>query len=131
MISNFGFLPAHNSLLAAARIPYNRLRMIHHIELFKLRPEVTPAKLEEMMMNTRMILLKIPEVLSVKCGKKVDPKNEWPFFIALEFESLDKFAVFKGDAIHLKFIEEVVKANTTDNVVLAYEMEPGKDVRYS
>ena len=40
--------------------------MIHHIELFKLRPEVTPAKLEEMMMNTRMILLKIPEVLSVK-----------------------------------------------------------------
>ena len=61
--------------------------MIHHIELFKLRPEVTPAKLEEMMMNTRMILLKIPEVLSVKCGKKVDPKNEWPFFIALEFES--------------------------------------------
>ena len=45
--------------------------MIHHIELFKLRPEVTPAKLEEMMMNTRMILLKIPEVLSVKCGKKL------------------------------------------------------------
>ena len=105
--------------------------MIHHIELFKLRPEVTPAKLEEMMMNTRMILLKIPEVLSVKCGKKVDPKNEWPFFIALEFESLDKFTVFMGDAIHLKFMEEVVKQNTTENVVLAYEMEPGKDVRYS
>lgn len=105
--------------------------MIHHIELFKLRPEVTPAKLEEMMMNTRMILLKIPEVLSVKCGKKVDPKNDWPFFIALDFESLDKFAVFMGDAIHLKFMEDVVKPNTTENVVLAYEMEPGKDVRYS
>jgi hypothetical protein len=105
--------------------------MIHHIELFKLRPEVTPVRLEEMMMNTRMILLKIPEVLSVKCGKKVDPKNEWPFFMALEFESLDKFAVFKGDAIYLKFMEEVVKPNTADTVVLVYEMEPGKDVRYS
>ena len=105
--------------------------MIHHVELFKLRPEVTPAKLEEMMMNTRMALLKIPEVLAVKCGKKVDPKNPWPFFIALDFESLDKFAVFKGDAILLKFMEEIVKPNTTESMVLAYEMEPGKDVRYS
>ena len=59
--------------------------MVHHIQLFKLRPEVTPAKLEEMMMNTRMSLLKIPEVLSVKCGKKIDPKSEWPFFIAPRF----------------------------------------------
>jgi hypothetical protein len=105
--------------------------MIHHIELFKLRPEVTPAKLEEMMMNTRMILLKIPEVLAVKCGKKVDPKNDWPFFIALDFESTDKFAVFMDDAIHLKFMEEVVKPHTTESLILAYEMEPGKDVRYS
>ena len=105
--------------------------MIHHIELFKLRPEVTPAKLEEMMMNTRMSLLKIPEVLSVKCGKKVDPKNDWPFFIALDFESTDKFAVYKGDPILLKFMEEIVKPNTTASMVLAYEMEPGKDVRYS
>ena len=105
--------------------------MIHHIELFKLRPEVTPAKLEEMMMNTRMILLKIPEVLSVKCGKKVDPKNEWPFFIALDFESTDKFAVYKSDAINLKFMEEIVRPNTTENLTLDYEMEPGKDVRYS
>ena len=105
--------------------------MIHHVELFKLRPEVTLARLEEMMMNTRMILLKIPEVLSVKCGKKVDPKNEWPFFVALDFESLDKFAAFMGDPIHLKFMEEVVKPNTTETLILAYEMEPGKDVRYS
>ena len=105
--------------------------MIQHIELYKLRPEVTPAKLEEMMMSTRMMLLKIPEVLSVKCGKKVDPKNEWQFFIALDFESTDKFAAYKGDPIYLKFTEEVVKPNTTDKVALVYEMEPGKDVRYS
>ena len=105
--------------------------MVHHIQLFKLRPEVTPAKLEEMMMNTRISLLKIPEVLSVKCGKKIDPKSEWPFFIALDFESTDKLAVFKDDAHLLKFMEEVVKPNTTETLVLGYEMEPGKDVRYS
>lgn len=105
--------------------------MIHHIELYKLRAEVTATRLEEMMMQTRMNLLKIPEVLAVKCGKKVDPKNEWPFFIAMEFESTDKFAAYKGDPLYLKFTEEVIKPNTTDKMVLVYEMEPGKDVRYS
>src|SRR5882724_1697890 len=54
----------------------NRLKalasMIHHIVLYKLKPEVTPARVEAMMMNARMQLLKIPEVLSIKCGKRVD-----------------------------------------------------------
>jgi hypothetical protein len=105
--------------------------MVHHIVLFKLRPEVTPAKLEEMMMNTRMYLLKIPEVLSVKCGKKIDPKSEWPFFIAADFESTDKLAVYRDDPVHLKYVAEVLKPNTTERLTLDYEMEPGKDVRYS
>ncbi len=105
--------------------------MVHHIVLFKLKPEVTPAKLEEMMMNTRINLLKIPEVLSVKCGKKIDPKCEWPFFIAVDFESMDKLTIYREDPIHLKFVEEVIKSNTTERLALDYEMEPGKDVRYS
>ena len=45
--------------------------MVHHITLFKLKPEVTPEKLEKMMMTTRMSLLKIPEILAVKCGKAI------------------------------------------------------------
>ena len=105
--------------------------MVHHIVLFKLRPEVTPAKLEEMMMKTRINLLKIPEVLSVKCGKKIDPKNEWPFFIAVDFESMDKLAIYRDDPLHLKFLEDVIKSNTTERLSLDYEMDPGKDVRYS
>ena len=105
--------------------------MVHHIVLFKLKPEVTPAKVEEMMMNTRMQLLKIPVVLSVKCGKKIDPQSEWPFFIALDFESMDKFAMYQDDSIQLKYFEEILKPNTTERLILDYEMEPVKDVRYS
>jgi stress responsive alpha/beta barrel protein len=105
--------------------------MVHHIVLYKLKPEVTPEKLEEMMMNTRISLLKIPEVLSVKCGKKIDPRSEYPFFIALDFESMDKLGVYRDDSIHLKFMEEVIKPNITERLALDYEMEPGKDVRYS
>ena len=105
--------------------------MVHHIVLFKLKPEVTNDKVEMMMMNTRMMLLKIPEVLSIKCGKRIDPNCEWPFFIAVDCESMDKLALYRDDPIHLKFVEDIIKPNTTERLVLDYEMEPGKDVKYS
>ncbi len=105
--------------------------MVHHIVVYKLKPEVTPARIEEMMMNARMQLLKIPEVLSIKCGKRIDPELPWPFFIAIDFESMDKYEIFCEDSIHVKFKEEVIKPNTTEALTLDFEMDPGKDVRFS
>jgi len=105
--------------------------MVHHISLFKLRPEVTPARVEEMMMNTRMQLLKIPEVLSIKCGKRIDPSLPWPFFIAIDFESVDKYDIYCEDPIYVKFVEEIIKPNVADTLKLDFEMDPGKDVQFS
>ena len=105
--------------------------MVHHIILFKLKPEVTPARVEEMMMNSRMQLLKIPEVLSIKCGKRINSNMACPFFIALDFESMDKYAIFREDSIYVKFVEEVIKPNTSESLALDFEMDPGKDVRFS
>ena len=105
--------------------------MVHHVVLYKLKPEVTPARVEEMMMNSRMQLLKIPEVLSIKCGKRIDAKMAWPFFIALDFESMDKYAIFREDSIFVKFDAEIIKPNISDSLVLDFEMDPGKDVRFS
>jgi hypothetical protein len=105
--------------------------MVHHVTLYKLQPEVTPAKLEQLMFSTRMTLLKIPEILSVKCGKNIDPKSEWPFFIALDFESMEKLAMTEDDAIYMKFVADVVKPHTVGALTLDYEMEPGKAVKYS
>lgn len=105
--------------------------MVHHVSLFKLKPEVTPDQLEKMMMTTRMSLLKIPEVLSVKCGKNIDPQNEWKFFIALDFESLEKLAMTEDDAIYMKFNADVIRAHTSEKVTYNYEMEPGKNVKFS
>ena len=105
--------------------------MVHHVTLFKLQPEVTPAKLEEMMMTTRIQLLKIPEILAVRCGKAIESDSEWPFFIALEFESMEKLAVTEDDAIYMKFVAEVIRPNTSERLTLNYEMEPGKNLRFS
>jgi hypothetical protein len=105
--------------------------MVHHVTLYKLQPEVTPAKLEQLMISTRMALLKIPEILSVRCGKNIDTKSEWPFFIALDFESMEKQAITEDDAIYMKFVAEVIKPYTAAALSLNYEMEPGKSVKYS
>ena len=105
--------------------------MVYHVTLYKLQPEVTPAKLEQLMFSTRMTLLKIPEILSVKCGKNIDPDSEWPFFIALDFESMEKKAMVEEEAIYMKFVADMIKPNTVSELELDYEMEPGKAVKYS
>jgi len=105
--------------------------MVHNVTLYKLKPEVTPAKLEQLMFSTRMTLLKIPEILGVKCGKNIDAKSEWPFFIALDFESMEKQAMVYDEAIFMKFVADIIKPNTAGALMLNYEMEPGKSIKYS
>jgi len=105
--------------------------MVHHIVLMTLKPELPESVAEEMMLKTRMSLLKIPEARNVRCGKRIDPANHYPFFISGDFESMDKLGVYLEDAIHVKYVEEVIKPMAESWVVLDYEMEPGKDVRYS
>ena len=83
------------------------------------------------MMKARMQLLKIPEVLSIKCGKRIEEEMDWPFCIAIDFESMDKFAIFREDPIYVKFTEEVIKPNTEYSQQLDFEMDPVKDVRFS
>lgn len=120
-----------SDLRGGLETPISFTLMVHHIVLYRLKPEVTPARVEEMMMNARMQLLKIPEVLSIKCGKRIDPETEWPFFVAIDFESMDKFAMFREDPVYVKFAEEIIKPNTDESLVLDFEMDPGKDVRFS
>jgi mannitol/fructose-specific phosphotransferase system IIA component (Ntr-type) len=49
----------------------------------------------------------------------------------LDFESMEKLAMTEDDAIYMKFISDVIRANTTEKLTLNYEMEPGKSTRFS
>ncbi len=105
--------------------------MIAYLCLFKLKPEVTPEKLEEMMAQTRVQLLRVPEVLTVKTGKRVNPSDPFPWFVYLEVESMDKLTICRDDPYYFKFREEVLKPNVSEQEATAFEMEPRKDVKYS
>ena len=103
--------------------------MIYHLVLFKLNPEADEAKIEWMMRETRIQLLRIPEVLSIRCGKRADANVEWPFFLSVELDSTEKLTLYLEDPNHVKFVEEVIKPNTAERLALDYEMEPGKKTR--
>lgn len=105
--------------------------MIHHVMFFKLNPEVTPEKLETMMRQTRAQLLKIGEVLSLQCGKNIDPKNEWGFFFAVDVESTEKLALYMESATLIKFMVRVIKPNTREQQTFDFETDPARDIRFS
>lgn len=105
--------------------------MIAYLSLYKLKPEVTADEFEDMMSQTRMQLLRVSEILTVKTGKRVNPADEWQWFVFLEVESMDKLVIAQDDPHYIKFREEVVKANISEQHSTAFEMEPRKDVKYS
>jgi len=105
--------------------------MISHLALFKLKPEVDEERIEWMMRETRIRLLKIPVVLGLRCGKSLEAGAAWPYFVAVEVETREKLALYRDDPNHLGFVQDVLEPNITARLDLDYEMEPGKDVLYS
>ena len=44
---------------------------------------------------------------------------------------MDKLEMFRDDPVLIRFVEKVIKPNTWTVQELVYELEPGKDVKYS
>ena len=105
--------------------------MIHHIALFQVLPHVDDARLDQMMIAARVSLVKIPEVSAVRCGKNVDGKSPWGFFVSIEANNLERLKLAQRDSIYIKFLADVISPNVSEQFVADYEMEPGKDVMLS
>jgi hypothetical protein len=106
--------------------------MVHRLLLIKLKSECTPQQLENMMIETRMRLLKVPEVLNLQCGKKIKLHgNDHDMFIGIDVENTTKAKVLEDSAIYLQFQHQVLNPNSANVEVIDFEMEPGKDVQFS
>jgi len=100
--------------------------------LLTAKPEIDPAKLESIMVETRIRLLKITEVNNLRVGKRVDTKdNPHTFFFSFDVENMDKLAYVMENAVYVQFEKQILAQFVADFKSLDYEMEPGKDVRYS
>ena len=105
--------------------------MIHQIVLCRLQPDAAPNQVDDLMRQTRARLLKIPEFRTVACGKPVEPGGEWNFFFAAGFENLDKMRLGQRSPTYARFEREVLVPHVADRQTLTYELEPGKNVKYS
>lgn len=105
--------------------------MIQHIVYFQLRPEVDAAGLEELVRTSRSFLLKIPEVLSVRSGRNIDPESQWQFYFSIEVDSLEKLRITLDDPYHLKLVEKWIKPQTITELSMSYELDPSRDLKYS
>ncbi len=105
--------------------------MIYHVVFYELVPGSETAVLEELVRGSRSLLLKIPEVLSVRSGRNVDPTSQWSFFCTIEVESKDKLRITLDDPFHLKFVEKYIKPHTCNQFSLDFELDPSRDLKYS
>ncbi len=106
--------------------------MIHHLMLLTAKPDVLPAKIEEIMVETRIRLLKIPDVNNLRVGKRVDTANNpYTYFFSFDVENMDKLAYVQENAVFIQFERQILTPYIASSKVFDYEMEPGKDVRYS
>lgn len=105
--------------------------MIHHVLLAKLKSDLPASAVEELMVESRIRLLKIPEVMNLRCGKKLEEENPYNFFISMDVENGGKLKVVEQSAIYLQFRHQFFDPKVEEVKRLNFEMEPGKDVRYS
>lgn len=105
--------------------------MIHHVVYLQLNDPTAIGILEEMVRASRTWLLKIPEVLSVRSGRNIDPDSQWQFFYSYEVDSMEKLGHVKMDPFHLKFVEQFVKPHTNKRFDLTFELDPSRDLKYS
>jgi hypothetical protein len=109
--------------------------MVHHVVLCKFKTGLTAAAesrvVEELMRQTRSRLLRIPECLTVQCGKRIESDNDWGFFFSVDYETLAKMRLAQKSPAYGKFLQEVIDAYAIEQLSMTYELEPGKKVKYS
>ncbi|MEO0452832.1 MAG: Dabb family protein [Verrucomicrobiota bacterium] len=106
--------------------------MVHEILLFKLKAGKSSEVVEDLMVESRIRLLKLPEVQKLACGKPINTDEQsFDFFLNLEYENMTKRALVMDSPQYVQFEVQILKPNTTGKQAYLFESEPGKDVRYS
>ncbi|MDR0534642.1 MAG: Dabb family protein [Verrucomicrobiales bacterium] len=106
--------------------------MVHHIRFLKLKANTKPDQIENLMVETRIRLLKIPEIMNLYVGKRIDSKgNPHDVFFSLNVENMAKLRIAEDDAVYIKFKHQILDEFVEQETALNFEMEPGKDVTYS
>ncbi|MDW8349898.1 MAG: hypothetical protein RML49_06525 [Verrucomicrobiae bacterium] len=88
--------------------------------------------IEKLMVELRIRLLKVSDVNNLKVGKRIDGSdNNFQLFYAFDVENMDKLRLFKESAVYAQFTRQILDPYVIRSWQMNFEMEPGKDTRYS
>lgn len=102
--------------------------MIHHICLLSSPKAASPEQIDNLMIETRLRLLKIPEVMNLRVGKSVNSNNSYFFFFSFDVDSLEKLELVKQTAYYYQFEKQVLSSLSALKTEYDFEMEPKKEI---
>lgn len=105
--------------------------MVHYIALYRIRKGTSEEVLEEMIRASRSCFRRINEAHNYRSGRSIDPSNPYGFFLSADFESRDKYEMFREDPHYRRFVAEHLEAHRSGSKEYLYETDPGKDPKYS
>lgn len=105
--------------------------MVHYLMLLKLKEGLPTDSVDQIMVEARIRLLKIPGVMNLSCGKRIDAQSTpHDLFIAWECENLSKLRSIIEHPVFLGFDQQVLEPSVGGQLDFHFETEPNKDVRY-
>ncbi len=105
--------------------------MVQRISLHKLKGPLSDVQMEVLLRETRVHLLRLQEIRTVRCGKRIPQDQEWDFFISTEFETREKMLYALNNPVYIKLQEVIIAPAVGQTLVLEFETDPLKDTRYS
>ncbi|QSR89024.1 hypothetical protein [Methylacidiphilum caldifontis] len=101
--------------------------MIHHLCLLTSQKISSSEQIDNLMIETRLRLLKIPEVMNLRVGKSIQPNNSYFFFFSFDVDSLEKLELIKQSAYYYQFEKQILSPLSATKTEYNFEMEPKKE----
>ncbi|VVM06857.1 hypothetical protein MAMC_01297 [Methylacidimicrobium cyclopophantes] len=101
--------------------------MIHHIVFLETLPSTPPSELDTLMIEIRILLLKLPDVHNLRVGRNLDPAGPFSLFLSFDIDSLEKLEFVQRNAIYYQFERQILDVHAKRVVRYNFDMDRGKE----
>ncbi|CAI9085562.1 hypothetical protein A7K93_11210 [Candidatus Methylacidiphilum fumarolicum] len=98
--------------------------MIHHLCFLSSQNVSNPEQIDNLMIETRVRLLKIPEIMNLRVGKNISPNGSYFFFFSFDVDSIEKLELVKQSPYYYQFEKQILAPLSAIRTEYDFEMEP-------
>ncbi len=102
--------------------------MIHHISFLETLPSTTPAEQDQLLIDIRILLLKLSDIHNLRVGRNVDSADPLSLFLSFDIDSLEKLEFVQRNAIYYQFERQILDVHAKRVVRYNFDMDRGKDL---